>query len=115
MSGVLGAFPLSRCSQRDIARSQHPEGPPAPRSGRAGRYRTAVTEDIRCVADILRAHAGRRGDALALECGARSLTFAELYQRAQAVAGALAASGVGAQDRIALIDRNGIEGFEVVF
>ncbi len=41
--------------------------------------------------------------------------FAEFYDRARAVAGALAASGVGAQDRIALIDHNGVECLEVVF
>ena len=43
------------------------------------------------------------------------LSFAELYDRARAVAGALSASGVDAQDRIALIDHNGIEFLEVVF
>jgi long-chain acyl-CoA synthetase len=43
------------------------------------------------------------------------LTFAGFYDRARAVAGALAASGVGPQDRIALIERNGVEALEVVF
>jgi long-chain acyl-CoA synthetase len=85
------------------------------RFGSRQRYRAIVTEEIRCLADIVRVHAARNGDAPAIECRSRSLTFAELYARAQAVAGALAASGVRAQDRVALIERNGIEGLEVVF
>jgi long-chain acyl-CoA synthetase len=64
---------------------------------------------------VVRVHAARRGAAPAVECGDRALTFSELYDRAGAVAGALAASGVGAQDRVALIERNGVEALEVVF
>jgi len=76
---------------------------------------TTATPEIRCLADILRVHGARQADATAVECGDRSLTFAEFYERAQAVAGALAAGGVGAQDRVALIERNSIEALEVVF
>jgi len=43
------------------------------------------------------------------------LTFAGLYERAKAVAGALRAQGVRSQDRVAVIDRNSIEDLEVVF
>jgi long-chain acyl-CoA synthetase len=74
-----------------------------------------VIAQIRCVGDIVRVHAARRGGAPAVESGDRALTFAELYDRARAVAGALSASGVGAQDRVALIERNGVEAVEVVF
>jgi long-chain acyl-CoA synthetase len=79
------------------------------------RYGTPVTEEIRCVGDIVRVHAAERGGAPAVECRDRSLTFSEFYDRARAVAGALSASGVGAQDRVALIERNGVEALEVVF
>ena len=74
-----------------------------------------MADDIRCLGDIVRVNAARRGPAPAVECGDRALSFAELYDRARAVAGALSASGVGAQDRIALIDHNGVEFLEVVF
>jgi long-chain acyl-CoA synthetase len=75
---------------------------------------TAIA-DIRCLADIVRVHSARRGDAVAVECAGRSHTFSEFYDRAQAVAGALAAAGVGNQDRVAVIEHNGIEVLEVVF
>ena len=70
--------------------------------------------DIRCLADIVRVHSARRGDAVAVECAGRSHTFSEFYERAQTVAGALAAAGVGDQDRVAVIEHNGIEVLEVV-
>ncbi|HEY3811303.1 MAG TPA: long-chain-fatty-acid--CoA ligase [Acidimicrobiales bacterium] len=76
---------------------------------------TAAADEIRCLADIVRVHAACRGPAPAIECGGRSLTFGALYERAQAVAGALAASGVGPQDRVAVLERNSTEVLEVVF
>jgi long-chain acyl-CoA synthetase len=70
---------------------------------------------IRCLADIARHHRATRPDQLALEAGEQTLTFGQLYQRSCQVAGALAGSGVGQQDRVAIIDRNGVETFEVAF
>jgi long-chain acyl-CoA synthetase len=52
---------------------------------------------------------------VAIECGEERLTFSELYQRAKSVAAALESAGVGPQDRIAFVERNGIEALEVVF
>jgi long-chain acyl-CoA synthetase len=79
----------------------------------------SATEDelgrIRCVADIVRVHAEQRGGSPGLVCGGHTLTFAGLYQRSKAVAGALAGAGVGAQDRVAVIERNSIEVLEIVF
>jgi long-chain acyl-CoA synthetase len=72
-------------------------------------------EDVKCIGDIPRSYAKTRPDQLALECGDRQLTFGELYERAKAVAAALEASGIGAQDRIAFVERNGVEALEVVF
>ncbi len=72
------------------------------------------TVEIRCVADIVRAHAAVRGDRPALTCGGKTATFSEFYARAQQVAGALLAAGVGPQDRVALVDRNGMEAAEMV-
>ncbi|MGI9051620.1 MAG: long-chain-fatty-acid--CoA ligase [Ilumatobacteraceae bacterium] len=70
---------------------------------------------INNVAEILRTHAGERGDEVALVLGERTLTWAELYDRASCVAAGLAAAGVGNQDRVAFLDKNGIEHFEVFY
>ena len=67
------------------------------------------------MADILRVHGEGLAAQTAVQCAGRSLTFAEFYERAKAVAGALASKGVGARDRVAVIDRNSIENLEVVF
>jgi long-chain acyl-CoA synthetase len=67
------------------------------------------------VADIVRVQAARRGTSAGLVCGAGTLTFAELYERSRAVAGALAGAGVGVQDRVAVVERNCTEVLEVVF
>ena len=70
---------------------------------------------ITTLADIVRIHAAQRPDAPALEIDGRSVTFAELDRRSSQVAQALRAGGVGPQDRVAFIDKNGLEYFEVTF
>ena len=75
----------------------------------------ATAGAITCVADILRVHGAQLAEQTAVQCEGKSLTFAGFYERAKAVAGALAGSGVRAQDRVAVIDRNSIENLEVVF
>jgi long-chain acyl-CoA synthetase len=67
------------------------------------------------VGDILRTHAGQIPDRTALVLGERRQSWADLYERASRVAAGLAAAGVGSQDRIAFLDKNGIEHFEVFF
>lgn len=73
------------------------------------------TSDITSVADIVRVHGTERPDHTALILGDRRLTWAELYERSQRVANALRTAGVGPQDRVAFLDKNGIEHFEVFF
>lgn len=68
-----------------------------------------------CLADIIRFHSTERPDAPALDLADRSLTFAELDARSSQLANAAAALGVGNQDHVAFIDKNGIEGYEVIF
>jgi long-chain acyl-CoA synthetase len=65
--------------------------------------------------DLVRRHARERGAAPVLTLGDRTMTWAELDARANRVAHGLAAAGVGAQDRIAFIDKNGLEYFDVLF
>jgi len=67
------------------------------------------------LAELVREHARSRPDRPAITCGELTRTFAELHERSSRVAGALAAAGVGRGDRVGVLDRNGIEFFEVVF
>jgi long-chain acyl-CoA synthetase len=81
-----------------------------------------TTATIATIADIIRTHGAERSDDVALEIPAagggdrdRSVTFAELDRRSNQVANALADAGVGGGDRVAFIDKNGLEWFEVTF
>ena len=70
---------------------------------------------ISSLADIIRTHAADRPERPALEYEGRTVTFGELGSRSSQVANALASVGVGEQDRVAFIDKNGVEYFEVTF
>ena len=69
---------------------------------------------IATVADIARVYGAERPDAVALIAGERTMTFGELDARSNQLAQALRATGVGFGDRVAFIEKNGIEFFEVV-
>ena len=71
--------------------------------------------EITSLAEIVRVHGRDRAAHTAIIQGERTLTWAELYERACCVAHALADVGVGSQDRVAFLDKNGIEHFEVFF
>jgi long-chain acyl-CoA synthetase len=70
---------------------------------------------ITSIADIVRTHGTQRAGHAALVLGERSVSWAELYERSQRVANGLAAAGVGNQDRVAFLDKNGVEHFEVFY
>jgi len=70
--------------------------------------------DITTIADIVRVHAADRPEAVALVLGNRTITFAELDSRSSRAAQAFSAAGVGFGDRVAFIEKNGAEFFEVV-
>src|SRR5713101_5790841 len=67
------------------------------------------------IADVIRRQAESRGDQAALSFGDRVVTYGELEDRSSRVAQALLAEGVGAQDRVAYVDKNCVEFFEVLF
>jgi len=67
------------------------------------------------VAGILRHWATLRPDAPMLTCGSATMTWSECYRRARQVAASLVAGGIGPGDRVAFLDRNGTEFFEVLF
>jgi long-chain acyl-CoA synthetase len=63
--------------------------------------------------DIVRVHGVGRADHPAFVLGDRSVTYGEFYEQCQRVANGLAALGVGPQDRVAFLDKNGLEHFEL--
>ena len=69
----------------------------------------------RSVSSMLRHWAREQPDAPMLTQDDVTLSWGELYDRASRVAHALAADGVRPGDRVAFLDRNGIEYFEVFF
>ncbi|MGV0793847.1 long-chain-fatty-acid--CoA ligase [Mycolicibacterium sp. XJ1819] len=69
--------------------------------------------DIATIADLARVHGACRPDAVALVVGERTLTFGELDARSNQVAQAFRAAGVGFGDRVAFVEKNGAEFFEV--
>ncbi|CAN5553952.1 fatty acid--CoA ligase [soil metagenome] len=71
--------------------------------------------DITSIAEIVRVHGRERPDHVSLILDDVRVTWAELYERSQQVAAALAEAGVASQDRVAFLDKNGIEHFEVLF
>lgn len=73
------------------------------------------SSEIKNVADIVRIHGVERPDHVALIQDDRRVTWSELLSRSTRMAQALAAAGVGADDRVAFLDKNGIEHFEVFF
>ncbi len=64
---------------------------------------------------MLRCWATDIPDAPMLTEGSTTLTWGEVYDRARRVSRALSTAGVVAGDRVAFLDRNGIEYFEVFF
>jgi long-chain acyl-CoA synthetase len=71
-------------------------------------------EDLR-TADVVREHAARRGDVVALRTGEWALTYAELDERSNRLAQALLAAGVGRGSRVAYLDRTAPEVVELLF
>jgi long-chain acyl-CoA synthetase len=70
---------------------------------------------ITSFAGIIRTHGRERPDRPAIEFEGRTVTFGELDTRSSQLANALAAVGVGAEDRVSFLDKNGPEFFEVTF
>jgi long-chain acyl-CoA synthetase len=70
---------------------------------------------INTIGGIVRTHGPALGSKTALILGERQQSWSELYQRSCQMAQALKAVGVGSQDRVAFLDKNGIEHFEVFY
>ena len=71
---------------------------------------------ISTTGELVRTHGAERPDRDVLRWGdGQTLTYGQLYERAQRVAQALAAEGVGSQDRVAILDKNCPEYFELQY
>jgi long-chain acyl-CoA synthetase len=67
------------------------------------------------IADLIRRQAENRTEQPALTFDRHTVSYSELHDRSSRVAQALLAQGVGPQDRVAYIDKNSVEFFEVLF
>ena len=67
------------------------------------------------VASIVRDNARKQPNAVSLVLGDRTLTWAQLLSRSAQVAQGLRRAGVKPQYRVAFLDKNGIEHFEVFY
>ncbi len=67
------------------------------------------------LADTIREHGRERGALPMITFGARTITWAEMDARSSRVAQGLLAAGLAEQDRVAFVDKNGPEYFEVLF
>ena len=74
-----------------------------------------VPPELRTASDMIRRWARETPDAPMLTEGSSTLSWDEVYQRSKRVAYALQRCGVGPGDRVAFLDRNGSEYFEVLF
>jgi long-chain acyl-CoA synthetase len=72
-------------------------------------------ESIRTVGDVTRVHAAERGEKRALVYEDRSWTFGRLDESASRIGQALLAEGVAPQERVAFLDKNSPEYFELLF
>lgn len=70
---------------------------------------------IHSLVDIVRVQGRSRPDSVALVVGERTITFGELDARSSQAAQAFAHAGVGRGDRVAFVERNCAEFFDVVF
>ena len=71
--------------------------------------------EITNLAGVIRVHGEAQGDETALILGDRSLSWSELRDRSARAAQGLLAAGVGEQERVAFLDKNGFEHFEIMF
>ncbi|OAN32509.1 long-chain-fatty-acid--CoA ligase [Mycolicibacterium iranicum] len=70
---------------------------------------------FRNLADVVRRHGRGRPHAPALIVGEATITYGELDDRSNRAAQAFATTGVGVGDRVAFVERNSVEFFDVTF
>ncbi len=102
--------PAKRTAKKKVAKK-----PAKKKPVKKSAVKRAASPVITNVAGIIRTHAKNLSGKVALVQGDRVQTWQESYQRSCQVAQALKAAGVGNQDRVAFLDKNSIEHFEVFY
>ncbi len=74
-----------------------------------------MANQIANLADIIRTHSAANPDDVMITLGDQDFTWSGVHARSAQVAHALTAAGVGAADRVAFLDKNSVEYFEVLF
>lgn len=74
-----------------------------------------MENEITNIAGIVRVHGRDRANKSALVLGDKKMTWGELYARSCQMSQALRAAGIGPRDRVAFLDKNSIEHFEVFY
>ena len=100
---------------KKIAKKKVAKKPAKKQPAKKSAAKRATSPVITNVAGIIRTHAKNLSGKVALVQGDRVQTWQESYQRSFQVAQALKAAGVGNQDRVAFLDKNSIEHFEVFY
>lgn len=72
-------------------------------------------KEITNIAGIVRVHGRERAEKPALVLGDKKVTWGALYARSCQMSQALRAAGIGPRDRVAFLDKNSIEHFEVFY
>jgi long-chain acyl-CoA synthetase len=70
---------------------------------------------IYSIAEVIRIHGAKRASQPAIIHRGKTITFGEFEERSNRVANGLRAEGIVAQDRVAFLDKNTPEYFDVVF
>ena len=102
--------PAKKTAKKKVAKK-----PAKKKPAKKSAAKRATSPVITNVAGIIRTHAKNLSGKVALVQGDRVQTWQESYQRSCQVAQALKAAGVGNQDRVAFLDKNSIEHFEVFY
>jgi acyl-CoA synthetase (AMP-forming)/AMP-acid ligase II len=71
--------------------------------------------EISTLAGMIRRQGSQRPGQTAFVCGSRTVTFGDLDTRSSRMANGLRSEGIGPQDRVAFLDKNSPEFFEVLF
>jgi len=71
--------------------------------------------NINSVVDIIRVHGSELADSVAYIAGDRRVSWAEAYERSCRMANLLASHGVGSEDRVAFLEKNSLEHFDVFY
>jgi long-chain acyl-CoA synthetase len=74
-----------------------------------------MNANIQCAADIVRTYAAEKPAATMVSFGDQKVTWAQGDERSSRVAQAIMAAGVDPQERVAFLEKNSIEYFEVLF